>query len=584
MSMQQNIERALNELTRAQDRFRAAWLEHLGPTPAPAFETLFRALAETLAADPGILRGLQARHYQEQLALWLRHFGTPLAAPPAEGTETDPRFSAEEWRALPWFSYLRQSYALTSRWLEDLIESAHADAPTRRRLRFYVRQFIDAMAPSNFAVTNPEAIKLAFESQGETLARGLKHAMADADKGRVSMTDESAFEVGRNLALTPGAVVYQNELMQLLQYQPATEAVHERPLLIVPPCINKYYILDLQPENSFVRYAVQNGLSVFMISWRNVPSALGHTTWDDYLAHGVMQAIDVTREICASTKINTLGFCVGGTLLACALAVLRRKRKRPSASLTLLATMLDFADPGEISVYLDEAYARRCEQDFRKGGILPGGRLASAFASLRANDLVWRYVVNNYLKGRSPPAFDLLYWNSDGANLPGVMYAYYVRHMYLENALREAGRLTMCGVPVDLGRIGLPAYVLATEEDHIVPWHAAYSSAQLLGTDVSFVLGRSGHIAGVINPASRNRRSYRTGALAASAEDWLAASAEHAGSWWPHWMAWIKSRSGGQIPARSVLGGGRYNELEPAPGSYVRTKPEAAVRDVPSTA
>jgi len=570
LSADDSMQHALHELGRSQDRFRTDLLLALGGARPPKVAELFGRLAAGLAANPQAVRDLQARYTEEHLALWSQFFGAAGTAAAPSPPEPDRRFSAPEWSALPWFDYLRRTYALSARWMHDLIDIATLDDDTRRRLRFHARQLIDAIAPSNYALTNPEAIKLAFETRGESIARGLRHLSADVDRGRISMTDESAFEVGRNLAVTPGAVIYQNDLMQLIQYRPLTDTVHELPLVVVPPCINKYYVLDLQPENSFVRYAAQQGLTVFMISWRNISAPLADTSWDRYLEDGVMRAIDVARAVSAAAKVNALGFCVGGTLLACAAAVLRRKRRRPVASLSLLATMLDFSDPGDISVYVDDAYVAKIEQEFGSGGVFPGGQLAQAFASLRANDLVWQYVVNNYLKGRTPPAFDLLYWNSDSANLAGPMYAYYVRNMYANNALRIPGRLTMCGVPVDLGRIDLPAYVLATAEDHIVPWQTAFASAQLLGSRVEFVLAASGHIAGVINPASKNRRSFRTGGAAPSPQQWLEASVQNAGSWWKHWTSWVKPRSGCEVVARTQLGNGDYRELEPAPGAYVR--------------
>ena len=569
--MAPSVQRGLDALSRAQEAVRADLLLGLGGARPPRVAELFAEMAAGLSANPDAVQRLQSRYAEEQLALWSRFFG----AAPVERTdpvEKDRRFRAPEWRTLPWFDFLRSSYALSARCLQDLVEITKVDESTRRKLRFHARQLIDAMAPSNCAATNPEAIKLAIETQGSSIARGLENLRADAERGRISMTDESAFEVGRNLATTPGAVVYQNELMQLIQYRPLADAAHRLPLVIVPPCINKYYILDLQPENSFVRHALGQGLTVFMISWRNISPALGQTTWDDYLEEGVMRAIDVARSICAVPKVNALGFCVGGTLLAAAAAVLHRKRRHAIASLTLLATMLDFADVGEISVYVDDDYVAKIEEQFAAGGVFPGGQLAQAFASLRANDLVWQYVVNNYLKGRTPPAFDLLYWNSDSANLAGRMYAHYLRHMYHDNALRIPDRLTMCGVPVDLGRIALPTYVLATVEDHIVPWKTAYASAQLLGADVEFVLAASGHIAGVINPASKDRRSFRTGPGAPGPQEWLAPSVEHAGSWWKHWTPWIKSRSGAMRSALATLGNREHVELQPAPGSYVRER------------
>ncbi|HTD90670.1 MAG TPA: alpha/beta fold hydrolase, partial [Burkholderiales bacterium] len=357
------------------------------------------------------------------------------------------------------------------------------------------------------------------------------------------------------------------------------ETVHARPLLMVPPCINKFYILDLQPENSLVRYAVEQGNTVFMVSWRNVPPDMGKVSWDDYVAKGVIAAIDAARRIGGVKKINALGFCVGGTLLATALAVLRAKRKNPVASLTLLATMLDFCDTGELSVFVDKAYVERREREFADGGVLQGRELAITFASLRANDLIWNYVVNNYLKGKTPEPFDLLYWNSDSTNLPGTMYAWYVRNTYLENRLCVPGALKVCGVPVDLTRLDLPAYLLATREDHIVPWKTAYASTPLLQGKQTFVLAASGHIAGVVNPASRNKRNYWVGGTdgtdgtkGADADAWLASAASHPGSWWKHWSAWLKRHAGKAIPARTALGGAGYTEIEAAPGRYVREK------------
>jgi polyhydroxyalkanoate synthase len=510
------------------------------------------------------------------LTLWQRFLGNGPHPPAARPIDQDPRFKDDAWRSIPWFDLLRQMYGLHADYLMKLVDIVDADGTTKRKLRFYARQLIDAVAPSNFTTTNPEVVRAAFESRGESLTRGLENMIVDAKQGRVSMTDTAAFEVGRNLAVTEGAVVFENELIQLIQYRPATEIAHPRALLIVPPCINKYYILDLRPENSFVRYAVEQGMRVFVISWRNVSPDMGQLTWDDYLQAGVIRAIDATREITGAAKINALGFCVGGTLLASALAVLRRKRRRPVAALTLLATMLDFADPGEISVYVDEEYVGQCQTQFRDGGIMPGAQLAAAFASLRANDLVWRYVVNNYLKGKQPPPFDLLYWNSDSANLPGAMYTYYVRRMYLENSLREPDRLQMCGVSVDLRRIGLPTYVMAAAEDHIVPWRTAYTSARCLNTGFEFVLAESGHIAGVINPPRPSRRGYRTGKQTDTADQWLATSIAHRGSWWPHWIEWLRARAGAPAPCATTLGNERYRPIEAAPGRYVRETAHAA--------
>jgi polyhydroxyalkanoate synthase len=428
------------------------------------------------------------------------------------------------------------------------------------------------MCPANFAATNPEALEQALASQGETLTRGLANLLADAAKGRISQTDESAFEVGRNVGTSAGHVVFENELIQLIQYTPSTPSVAKRPLVMIPPCINKYYILDLQPENSFAGYAVASGHTVFMVSWRNVGSELGHLTWDDYLEKGVFAALRVARDIADADKVNALGFCVGGTLLGAGLAVLKEKNQDWVASVTLLATMLDFSEAGQIGLFIDEASVAAREATIGGGGILPGTELAFVFSSLRANDLVWQYVVKNYLLGERPPAFDLLYWNSDSTNLPGPMYCYYLRNTYLENKLRVPGALTNCGAPVDLGAVKLPLFVLATREDHIVPWRSAYRSVWLLGgEDKTFILGESGHIAGVVNPASKNRRSYWTGTpYPPDPEDWLSAARNHKGSWWPQWREWLARHGGGDRPAPQAPGNESYKPIEPAPGRYVK--------------
>jgi polyhydroxyalkanoate synthase len=518
--------------------------------------------------DPAAAAALTEQFNLKLEALWLRTLqGAPVDA---QAAQRDRRFATREWREQPYFALLKDAYLLYAEYLNQLADQAQTDAASKKRLEFIVRQYLDAIAPSNFLATNPDALKLALESGGASLAQGLSNLAADAQRGRIAMTDESAFQVGVNLAVTPGSVVFRNDLIELIQYTATTEQVFRRPLVIIPPCINKYYILDLQPDNSFVRYAVAQGHTVFVVSWRNIPPAQGALRWDDYLDAGVFTAIDKACDITASKAVNVLGFCVGGTLLACALAVLAARHANPVTSVTLLTTMLDFAEPGDIGVYISrEALAAR-EPMLRAGGRVPGSELASAFASLRANELVWNYVVGNYLKGQTPPAFDLLYWNGDSANLPGPMYLEYVTNMYLDNRLREAGALTMCGQKIDLGRIALPAYVYASREDHIVPWHSAYRTVGLLGGDPTFVLGASGHIAGVINPASKNRRNYWTNELLTDdADDWLARADQCPGSWWPHWAAWLAEHGGTRHPAPSHEGNARHPPLGPAPGTYV---------------
>ncbi|HXX86431.1 MAG TPA: class I poly(R)-hydroxyalkanoic acid synthase [Casimicrobiaceae bacterium] len=521
--------------------------------------------------DPAAAAEITERYNRKFESLWMRALEGRAGPPDAE--HRDRRFAAREWREQPYFALLRDAYLLYCDYLRELGEQAQADEAGKKRLKFLLRQYLDAVAPSNFLATNPEAIRLALDSAGESLARGLSNLAADAQRGRIAMTDEAAFGVGVNLAITPGGVVFRNELIELIQYAPTTKEVFRRPLVIIPPCINKYYILDLKPENSFVRHAVEQGHTVFMVSWRNITPELGRLGWDDYLESGVLTAFDCAREITASKSINALGFCVGGTMLACALAVLAARRDGNVASATFLTTMLDFADPGEIGVYVSpEALAARTPT-LASGARIHGSELANAFASLRANELVWNYVVGNYLKGQTPPAFDLLYWNSDSANLAGPMYAYYVGNMYIENRLREPGALTMCGERIDLGRIAMPAYVYASREDHIVPWRSAYRTVGLLGGDPSFVLGASGHIAGVINPASSNRRNYWTNELLTDdPDDWLARAQTHAGSWWPHWAAWLADYGGTRHAAPRHPGSRRFRALAAAPGDYVTEK------------
>ena len=546
----------------------------LKTVPAAAHAGLFptHAMAPPVIAvsiDPAAAADLTERYAAKFEALWARAAEGRTITPPAEGRD-DPRFSDKAWREHPYFAWLRDAYLLFGEYVREFAALADADDATRKRLAFLARQYVDAISPTNFLATNPEALQRALATGGTSIAQGLSNLVADAQRGRIAMTDESAFEVGRNLATTPGSIVLRNPLIELIQYTPTTAQVAKRPLLIVPPCINKYYILDLQPASSFVRYAVGQGHTVFMVSWRNIPPELGGLTWDDYLQQGVLTAIDASCDIAGSKTINALGFCVGGTLLACALGVLAARRESPVASTTLLATMLDFADPGDIGVYVSrEGLAARMPA-LCGGGRIQGSELAGAFASLRPNELVWNYVVGNYLKGQTPPAFDLLYWNGDSANLPGPMYVDYIRDMYLDNRLREPGALSMCGRLIDLGRIAMPSYILATREDHIVPWRTAYRSVSLLGGDPTFVLGASGHIAGVVNPPAKNRRNYWTNERSPDDPDtWLTGARTQAGSWWPHWAAWLGDYTGGMRAAPKALGNDRHHPLTPAPGTYV---------------
>jgi polyhydroxyalkanoate synthase len=487
---------------------------------------------------------------------------------------SDRRFSGSAWYDQPQFAWQAAWYLLNAQYLQKTAQLIDADAKTRDRIRFLTEQWIEACSPANFLASNPDAQARLIQTGGESLRAGMSNLLEDLRQGRISQTDLKAFEVGRNVGTTPGNVVFENELVQLIQYTPTTSKVGARPLLIVPPSINKFYILDLQPENSFIAHAVAEGNTVFVVSWRNVKDPQGHLTWDDYLQLGVVDIIEVVRRISGQKTINALGFCVGGTILCTALAALAAKGQRPVASLTLLTTLLDYENAGTLGVFVDEMHVAMREQTIGHGGIMAGGELATTFSTLRPKDLVWNYVVNNYLKGESPPPFDLLYWNADSTNLPGPMFCWYLRHMYLQNDLKAPGRLTCLGVPIDLGSIGVPTYILCTREDHIVPWQGGFASAQALSGERRFVVGASGHIAGVINPPAKKKRSFSTGPDVAGlqAEDWLAASTEQPGSWWTDWSAWMAPHQGSKVAAPKAPGGGRFDVIEPAPGRYVREK------------
>ncbi|WP_374489950.1 PHA/PHB synthase family protein [Zoogloea sp.] len=534
-------------------------LPSMPPLPQPEAEVLMALQKELAESHARLWASLAQARPGDQVA------------PTIEPAPGDRRFNAPEWSASPVFDYIRQAYLLNSDYLNKLADSLPmADGRAKARVQFLTRQYIDALAPSNFAATNPEFIQTALDTKGESITRGIQNLLGDLEKGRISMTDDAAFEVGKNLALTAGEVVYENELMQLIQYAPLTEKVYKTPLLIVPPCINKFYIMDLQPANSLVRFVVEQGYTVFLVSWKNAKAEQAHFGWDDYLEKGPISALQVVRDITRVQKPHVLGFCVGGTILSSALAVLRARGEEPVESLSLMTTLLDFADAGEIGCLVDEASVAAREAAIGKGGLLYGRELSQVFSSLRANDLIWQYVVGNYLKGKRPEAFDLLYWNSDSTNLPGPFLAWYLRNMYLENNLRVPGKLEMLGTKVDMGKVDMPAYLMAAREDHIVPWTSAYLVRQILGGDTTFVLGASGHIAGAINPASKNRRSYWVSDSQASVpEEWLASATEQKGSWWINWMEWLKPRSGTQVKARTKLGNARYKPIEPAPGRYV---------------
>lgn len=562
----------------------AQWMKQWADRSADADPAAWTGVAgKTIDAagfriDPARLLQLQNEYVREWSALSVAW---------ADGTHArsrDKRFGSDAWSGP--HGFLADLYLLNARFINGLAEAVEGDAKTRARIRFAVQQWVDAMAPSNYLALNPDALKKLVDTQGESLRVGLAQFLADARKGRISMTDETMFEVGRNVATSEGRVVFENEIFQLIQYKPLTATVFEKPILMVPPCINKFYIMDLQPENSLVRHAVAEGHTVFLMSWCNPMDEQASLTWDDYIEEGVIRAIDVVRAISNQKTIDLLGFCVGGTMLTTALAVLAGREKgadaQPAASLTLLTTLLDFSDTGILDVFVDEASVQQREATLggKNGGttgLMPARDLATSFSFLRPNDLVWNYVVSNYLKGEPPPAFDLLYWNADSTNLPGPFFVWYLRNTYLENKLMRPGATEVCGVPLDLGKIRSPVFIYASREDHIVPWPAAYASTQILQGAKKFVLGASGHIAGVINPPAKNKRSHWTfdpprGAFPADADAWFAASTEKQGSWWPEWIAWLATHSGGKIKARSAYGNSRYKPSEPAPGRYVQVR------------
>lgn len=536
------------------------------------FMQAWNALTTPALQNPQKWVEIMTQYQQQQMDLWQKMLGTkpgeslqPVVSPQS----TDRRFSAPEWQENPVFDYIKQSYLLASNMLTDMATAANLDDGNQKKLNFYTKYFLDAMSPTNFAATNPEVMRLAIETKGQSLIDGLKNLLTDMEKGRISQTDESAFEVGKNLAITPGAVVYENHLMQLIQYKPTTETVLDQPLVIVPPYINKYYILDLRPENSFVKYAVDQGNTVFVISWINPEPELSDIGWDDYLNLGVFKGFEVAKAITGADQINATSWCIGGTLLASALAVLS-EQDETVASATYLTTMLDFSQPGELGVFLDEAQQAQRESVLEHTGIISGKDLAVAFSMIRANDLIWSYVVNNYLKGQSPTPFDILYWNSDPTNLPANMYKYYIRNMYMENNLIKPNALTLCGVPINLTNIKTPSYFLSTREDHIAPWQTTFSGAQLMSGPTEFVLGASGHIAGVINPPAKKKRNYWiNGEMGNGAQHWLETAESQPGSWWTHWSEWLKKQGGYEIPAPMSLGNADYPIIEDAPGRYV---------------
>ena len=535
------------------------------------------------AADDRSRRLVQAQLslWQDYLKLWSnttqRFLGGNAEPPVAEPAPGDRRFKDAAWQESTLFDYIKQSYLLTARWLQSTVRQVEGlDDKTSRKIDFYTRQFVDAMAPSNFVLTNPEVLRATIESGGENLVNGLKHVLEDLERGKgrlmIRMTDLDAFQVGGNIAITPGKVVFQNDLMQLIQYVPTTEKVQRRPLLIIPPWINKYYILDLRPDNSFVKWAVSQGHTVFVISWVNPDEALAQKTFEDYMREGPLAALDAMADATGEREANVIGYCLGGTLLASTLAYMAVKGDDRFKSATYFVTMTDFAEAGELSVFIDEEQLGALEERMKEHGFLEGSDMATTFNMLRANDLIWSFVVNNYLLGKEPFPFDLLYWNSDSTRMPAAMHAYYLRNMYQDNKLIEPNALELAGVPIDLRKIKTPAFLLSTKEDHIAPWKSTYAATQIYQGPVKFVLSASGHIAGVINPPGKSKYgNWENAKLPKSPDDWLAGAKYVDGSWWPTWEKWIAKYTGGEVDARQP-GDGKLKVIEDAPGSYVLTK------------
>jgi len=538
----------------------------------------FLEMAARMMADPARLVQAQMSLWSDYLTLWqsaTRRFlgeeAEPVIAPAAE----DRRFKDSAWNENVVFDFIKQSYLLTARWMQSNVRHVEGlDDKTAKKVDFYTRQFVDAMAPSNFVVTNPEVLRATVESGGENLLKGLNHMLDDLERGHgqlsIKMTDLDAFQIGRNIAVTPGQVVFQNDLLQLIQYAPTTKEVYRRPLLIIPPWINKYYILDLRERNSFVRWAVDQGITVFMVSWVNPDEHLATKSFEDYMFEAPLAALDAMKAATGEPDANVIGYCLGGTLLASTLAYMTAKRDERFVSATYFAAMVDFAETGEISVFIDEEQLAALEERMSKHGYLDGRAMSTSFNMLRANDLIWSFVVNNYLLGKEPFPFDLLYWNSDSTRMPAAMHSFYLRKMYQENLLVVPGGITLGGVPIDVRKIKTPTFIMASREDHIAPWKTCYVGTQLFGGPVEFVLAASGHIAGVVNPPDAHKYCHWTNPkLPKNPDEWLKTATQHPGSWWPHWAQWLDQYGNGKVPAR-VPGDGQLKPIEPAPGSYVR--------------
>ncbi|MBI1244097.1 MAG: class I poly(R)-hydroxyalkanoic acid synthase [Alphaproteobacteria bacterium] len=548
------------------------------PDPLNLGQAFFDMTARMIA-NPAKLMQAQFSLWQDYMALWqsttrkmLGEPSEPVVSPAPE----DRRFKDALWDENYVFDFIKQSYLLSARWVQATVHEVEGlDEKTARKVDFYTRQFVDAMAPSNFAMTNPEVLRETLETGGENLVKGLSNLLGDLERGKgrlqIRMTDMEAFKVGENIAVTPGEVIYQNDLMQLLQYKPTTETVVKAPLLIIPPWINKFYILDLREKNSFIKWAVGQGHTVFVVSWVNPDSELAEKTFDDYMSEGPLAALDAIEKATGEKSANVIGYCLGGTLLASTLAYMAAKGDKRVLSATFFTTMVDFEEAGELSVFIDEEQLAALEERMHERGYLDGADMATTFNMLRANDLIWSFVVNNYLMGKEPFPFDLLYWNSDSTRMPATMHSFYLRQMYQENRLSR-GKIKLLGTKIDLTKINVPVFILSTREDHIAPWRSTYVATQLYSGPTTFCLAASGHIAGVVNPPAAGKYCHWTNdKLPKKPDQWLETATQHAGSWWPRWDEWAKGFSGERIPAREP-GSGSLKIVEAAPGSFVKVK------------